>query len=155
MPDASPRSCRVRAWLPVIIWATVIFLFSSDLFSDTHTAGVIAPWLHWTFPAWSANDIEGVHLLIRKLGHLSEYFIFALLLMRALQLQVKTLLDARHLFLAVALSALYASSDELHQVFVPSRTPAIFDVLIDACGALGGALCFYLYRRRKPPRGAA
>ena len=36
---------------------------------------------------------------------------------------------------AVVLSTLYGYSDELHQRFVPNRTPELADVLVDALGA--------------------
>ena len=155
MPEVSLRKCCVKGWLPVIVWAALIFLFSSDLFSGANTAGVIAPWLRRTFPAWSADQIDGVHLLIRKLGHVSEYFIFALLLMRALRLQAAKALDAKQFFLGIAVTALYAISDELHQIFVPSRSASDIDVLIDVCGGLAGSLCFYFWSWRKQLESAA
>lgn len=148
MPEASRCRRYIKDWLPVILWAALIFLFSTDLFSGANTAGVIAPWLRWIFPVWSTDDFDRVHLGIRKLGHLSEYFILALLLMRALHGQAKKPFDAKRVFLGIALIALYASSDELHQAFVPSRTASVFDVLIDTCGGLFGALSFYWLKLR-------
>ncbi len=41
---------------------------------------------------------------------------------------------------AVALSAGYGITDELHQAFVPSRHAELADVFADALGAAGGAL---------------
>ena len=38
------------------------------------------------------------------------------------------------------LCALYAASDELHQAFIPGRSPQLADVLIDCGGALAGIL---------------
>jgi len=37
--------------------------------------------------------------------------------------------------LAFGLAALYAATDEVHQSFVPGRTPSPWDVLIDGAGA--------------------
>ena len=39
---------------------------------------------------------------------------------------------------------LYAIGDEIHQAFVPGRTPLVTDVAIDALGGLLGILAFEL-----------
>ncbi len=48
---------------------------------------------------------------------------------------------------AVALAALYASSDEWHQSFTAGRHPASTDVLIDTIGAIVGVSVFRWLRR--------
>lgn len=151
MPDVTSLDRHyLKNWLPVVLWAALIFLFSSESFSSDHTGGVLAPSLHWIFPMWSADTVELVHLLLRKLGHLSEYFIFALLLTRALRAHENRALGAKQLFVPVGLTALYAISDELHQVFVPGRSASVVDVLIDVCGGLAGTLYFHCCSPRKP-----
>ncbi len=50
---------------------------------------------------------------------------------------------------AFAFSALYAASDEFHQLFVPGRAGLFSDVAIDSCGAaLGSALAALVAWRR-------
>jgi len=39
---------------------------------------------------------------------------------------------------------LYAASDEFHQIFVPSRTALVSDVIIDTTGGAIGLLLFWL-----------
>ena len=34
----------------------------------------------------------------------------------------------------------YASTDEIHQMFVPGREGKVFDVMIDSCGAFCGIM---------------
>ncbi|MDY6314114.1 MAG: VanZ family protein, partial [Clostridia bacterium] len=41
-------------------------------------------------------------------------------------------------------SALYAASDEFHQLFVPGRSGEFRDVCLDSAGALTGILIFIL-----------
>ena len=48
--------------------------------------------------------------------------------------------ESKYLFLAILASALYACTDELHQLFVPGRTGQIFDVFVDTLGATFGCL---------------
>jgi VanZ family protein len=44
------------------------------------------------------------------------------------------------IFAATALATLYGVSDEIHQMFVPPRTPDWRDICADAFGALTGAV---------------
>ena len=48
--------------------------------------------------------------------------------------------ESKYLSLAILASALYACTDELHQLFVPGRTGQIFDVFVDTLGATFGCL---------------
>lgn len=45
---------------------------------------------------------------------------------------------------AVLLSALYAATDECHQLFVMGRGPSLQDVLLDSCGGAAGCACVLL-----------
>lgn len=71
--------------------------------------------------------------LVRKTGHMGVFGILALLLWRAL---ATTTGWQRPWAWALALTVLYAASDEWHQGFTAGRHPAILDVAIDAAGAL-------------------
>ena len=55
-------------------------------------------------------------------------------------------LGYRGLFAAV-FSCIYASSDEIHQLFVPGRAGQVRDVLIDTSGAVAGILLAILIRK--------
>ena len=43
--------------------------------------------------------------------------------------------------------AFYASTDELHQYFVPGRSARLFDVGIDTLGVLTGVLAYLVVRK--------
>ena len=45
------------------------------------------------------------------------------------------------------LFSLYAASDEFHQMFVPTRTAHVTDVLIDTAGGAAGLLAMWWYGR--------
>lgn len=150
MSPRKPQSYTSLAanWVPVLVWMTVIFLFSTDYFSSTNTAPHIAPLLSILFPQLAPEHIESIDLLMRKLGHFSEYCILALLLMRALNAEFAEQSAKSRINWTIALVVLYAVSDELHQVFVPSRTASPWDVLIDSLGGICGTLWFHRRKRR-------
>jgi VanZ family protein len=140
----------VRYWMPAIVWMAIIFLGSTDMLSAEHTSRFLVPFLRWFDPQISLAALDQIQFAIRKLGHLTEYAILAMLLWRALRGGVRWPMKMSLLFLVAALaSAIFAASDEFHQSFVPSRTGSPNDVMIDICGALAGlAICWMFARRR-------
>lgn len=126
----------VSKWMPVIAWMLLIFVGSSDVLSADHTSRFIVPFLRWLDPHISFATIAAVHLIIRKLGHFTEYAVLAALLWRGLRgTFVATSLGiiATGTFL---IAAAFAASDEFHQSFVISRTASARDVLIDCVGVI-------------------
>jgi VanZ family protein len=95
-------------WLPVLVWAGVIFAFSS------------IPSLNSGLGTWD--------YILRKGAHMTEYAILAVLLVRATGSYVW----------AFAFAVSYAVTDEVHQLFVRGRHGSPVDVGIDAVGALIG-----------------
>jgi Predicted integral membrane protein len=85
----------------------------------------------------------------RKAAHVSEYAVLAVLFYRAF---VHTVFQSRRALSAgiVLLScAAYATSDEFHQSFVPSRTASLRDVMIDVCGATLAVLLYWSIATRR------
>jgi VanZ family protein len=103
-----PRALSL--WLPVVLWAAVIFVFSA-------------------IPSLSTGLGTGDYVL-RKCAHMTEYAILAALLARALRSEPRAFL----------LAVLYSASDEVHQTFVRGRQGNALDVVIDAAGAAIGLL---------------
>jgi len=139
----------LKYWLPLLIWLGVIFVDSTDLMSAQHTSRFIVPFLRWLNPDISWVAIDTIHIVIRKMAHVSEYAILALMLWRALcrgaALQTKTPI----LFGAVLLACtVFAVLDEFHQSFVGSRTSSARDVLLDSAGAFLGALIVMTFSQR-------
>jgi len=125
---------RIRYWMPVIIWMLVIFWMSTGAFSATNTSSFFEGVLRAVVPDITSARLAMLHAFLRKSGHLTEYFILGLLLFRTFRggsLEHRTL---RWALLSFAVLVLYASSDEFHQMFVPSRTASVADVCIDAAG---------------------
>lgn len=112
-----PSSPALRLWAPVVLWAAVIFAFSS------------IPSLGTGLGTWD--------LVLRKLAHVAEYAVLGSLLARAVG----------GWGVALALGAAYALSDEVHQSFVAGRRGAPLDVLIDSVGVALGIAAWRRFSR--------
>jgi len=141
-------SDRVKHWIPAIVWAGLISGLSTDTFSSEHTSVFIVPALRWLFPHAAMESIELMHAVIRKMAHLTEYFILSILLMRALRGQDRVW-KLRWAIWAIAIAAGYACFDEFHQSFVPSRTASPWDALLDTTGASVAQLALWLWHLKK------
>ena len=104
-------------WLPPVVWATVIFLFSSL---------TVTP----------STEIYWQDFIVKKTAHVVEYGIFAALLYRALRGHGVEKLDA--VLLAILIAVIYGATDEFHQSFTPGREPRVRDVVFDTIGAVAG-----------------
>jgi VanZ family protein len=132
MPQTG-KSSWIKTWWPAIAWAVVISLFSTRGFTSENTGRFVMPALHWLFPHASMGTLTLIHHYVRKSGHLAEYFIFSCLLLRGIRGQ-RTDMRLAWAALAIAIVLGYASLDEFHQSFVPGRTAAVSDVLLDTLG---------------------
>ena len=129
----------LKQWWPALVWAVAISLFSTGAFTSENTSRIIVPILHWIFPHAATATLIRIHHYIRKCGHFTEYFILSWLVLRGIRAGRPGTRFAWAL-LVIAIIACYASLDELHQRFVPGRTPAIHDVLIDTSGGAAAQL---------------
>ncbi len=111
---------RIAAWLPVVVWAALIFALSS------------IPHLGTGLGVWDT--------ILRKGAHVVEYAILGALLLRALGRQTPAFL----------LGVGYAITDEFHQHFVAGRHASPVDVAIDSTGVLLGILLLQRARRWAP-----
>jgi VanZ family protein len=129
---------RIKIWAVVIAWAGLISYFSTDHFSDLNTGEVVGLVLSWLFPNMPNGDIESMRAIIRKFGHWSEYFILAVLFLWAVRNETGRKWRLPHTIYTLIFVLIYASGDEFHQSFVPSRTASFGDVMINALGGVCG-----------------
>lgn len=137
-------------WLPLIIWMSLIFTASGNVGSFQHSSRILGPILRWLFPSMAVETQDAVIFGIRKCAHLTEYAILAFLVWRAWR--KPRWQDERpwmwsHAGVAIWFAMFYATTDEFHQTFVPSREGCVRDVLIDTTGAVVGMIVLWLLGR--------
>jgi len=117
-----------KYWLPVIIYAIIIFIHSS-------------------IPESELVEEVGVS---DKLLHLLGYAVLGYLFLRALFNYGYDTGKRQLILLAIFYSTLYGISDEIHQCFVPLRSPEVMDAVFNFFGSTLGAVAYnYRYGRNK------
>jgi VanZ family protein len=142
---------RLARYGPLILWAAVIFIGSTDLLSAENTGGVLERPVLWLFPHLSEGTLKMFQFVVRKAGHFSEYAIFALLAARAFRNSAREMVSQHWFWVSLLFVVAYSLSDEFHQSFVPSRTASIYDCMIDS---LGGLTVLVLLAIRKQAKSA-
>jgi VanZ family protein len=140
----------VSVWLPVVLAVGVICVESTNFFSAKNTSGWLRPIAEHLFGRFSDLGWNNVHHVLRKTGHFTGYGTLGFTFLRA---WLHTLGErapstvavwrAKACLYAVLSTAFVASCDEVHQAFLPDRTGAASDVLLDSCGAV--AMCVLVW----------
>ena len=107
---------KLKLWLPVLVWAGVIFSFSSMSINKQ-------------------ADFSWLDFVVKKTAHMVEYFVLYWLLFRAVS-KNNQVVSKKVFGLSIVVAILYALSDEWHQTFVPGREGTLRDVGFDTIGTL-------------------
>lgn len=94
-----------------------------------------------------SKDIQNImigqlNLLVRKIAHFLLYFILGFFSFASVH--IITQKYKKSLYMGITVCSIYAILDELHQIFVPGRTPLLKDVIIDVLGGICGMLFYFL-----------
>ena len=116
---------RLLAWLPAAAWAAVIWSLSAR-------------------PRLPGPELPGFD----KVAHFGAYALLGWLLVFAA--------DRSRLPLAVGavLGVLYGATDEIHQMYVPGRSPDVMDWFADAAGVAAATFVYTRLRARRAARAA-
>jgi VanZ family protein len=151
-------------WLPVLVWAGVIYYSSSQPYQDQDLRPTLANFLDLELVKVYLNDFKFhyageeisveekgaagfIEFLIRKGAHFGVYFILGFLLFRAIHQHTAS--PRKAFLLALIGTIFYAASDEFHQGFTANRTPKIEDVVLDSIGAYSGVLTIFWVKKKK------
>jgi VanZ family protein len=144
MQSDFPHSFSVFWWALTLAWAALIFCLSTQSFAPDFSRALLARTLHFLHLHVSAGTFGFLHALLRKLAHLTEYAIFALLLYGVPRGQRQMLWRPRRAVICIVVAAAYSLTDEFHQLFVPGRHASLLDCGLDTIGAALAMLVLYL-----------
>jgi len=146
----SDRHNLLKAWIAAILWLIVIAIESSALLSASNTSRILYPLLHFLF-GMDWERFHYWHFYIRKAGHVVGYGILSILLFRAWRATLPAMSNVqwtpRWANIAILGTALVASLDEWHQSFIPSRTGAVRDVVLDTGAGIAAQVLVLLWLR--------
>ncbi|MBU5337205.1 VanZ family protein [Intestinibacter bartlettii] len=149
------RAKMIILTIIIILW--MAFIFSMSAKNSTQSAnisgGFIYNILNTFFAKFRGIDkttqdsiVEGLQFIVRKGAHFSAYAILGGLCF--IDLTVLDKFKSKNNFIiAFIIVALYATSDEIHQYFVPGRSCELRDVMIDSCGALTGIIIVIVFSK--------
>lgn len=117
------------AWVLVAVWAGFIFTLSAT-------------------PNLRFVQSDAIDFVVRKAGHMAAFGILAVLLWRAISYSRQ----GGAVAVSLALTILYAASDEFHQSFTAGRHASPVDVGIDSIGAAIALLALTVWLRLRSRR---
>lgn len=129
---------RIFIIILIIFWMRMVFGFSSQVSTESSNLSLMVA-------SWFSDDVYIQTVLepyIRKIAHFSEYGLGGALFFSFFA--TFNIRDEKRILCASLLGLIYASTDEIHQLFVDGRSGQIKDVYIDTLGVITGALCMCL-----------
>lgn len=151
MPPASLRAI-VLPWLPAVLWAALIWVLGTDMFSAPQTSRILGPLLAWLLPDLDPRERLQIAAVLRKLAHPSVYGVLAALAWYGASRTVAPARWVARATLALAPVLALAVADEWRQSGSAARTGAGFDVLLDMAGGLAVVLVATAWVRARPDR---
>jgi VanZ family protein len=141
---------RIRPYIPALIWMAAIFMLSTPFFSSALTKGILSRILDFFDFQYTSSSLESTDFLVRKSAHVTVYAILAVLWFRGL-IKGSRMSIAKAAVTVLAISVLWAASDEFHQYLEHSqRTAKVSDVMLDStAAALSLAVIGPLENRKK------
>lgn len=134
----------------IIIWMGVVFAFSNQ--GGTKSSGtsskvtkVIVNIVTKDKENPDNKTMECIEKVVRKCAHYTIYTIGGFLIMNYAYSKEET--KKKKVLGSLLFGVFYASTDELHQYFVPGRSARLFDVGIDTLGVLTGILAYLAVRK--------
>lgn len=149
---------KILSCIFIVAWMGLIFKLSSQPAVQSgklsgRVTNINIKAIEKVNPSTKFNIAEFNHM-VRKNAHFFVYLVLGVLTINALR--IKGIRRYRCVIFALFICILYASSDEVHQIFVPGRSAQVKDVFIDSAGAGVGILVYLIigkFRASSSQRG--
>lgn len=120
----------------LVIWMIAVFCLSNQQGEDSgNLSRIVANF----FAHGDTVKAESLEPLIRKVAHMTEYAVGAMIFY-GITITYPEMSRKKRLILTFAYIILYAASDEFHQLFIDERNGSVVDVFIDTFGAALGII---------------
>ena len=133
----------------IVIWMAVIFNFSNQ--GGTESSGTstkvtkaIVDIVTKDKEEPNKQVMDNIEKIVRKGAHYTIYTIGGFLIMNYTYSMEKN--KKQKILGSLLFGAFYATTDEIHQFFIPGRSARLFDVGIDTLGVLTGILIYLAIR---------
>ena len=136
----------------LILWMGLIFSFSNQTGTSSSSLSTkvltrIAVTIDKDMTDEEIDEfVDKYSFIIRKVAHLTIYFILGILAYINLREYMKV--TPALVIYSIIFCLVYASTDEIHQLLVNGRSGNIYDVILDTCGSTLAILISYYSRRR-------
>lgn len=147
--SSSTRTDFRRYYLPVILWAVVIALLSTRGFDTTFTYKLLKAVNDLWALGYTVAQLREANAVVRKMAHVTEYFVLGLLLWRALRRGREEAWRWSWAIGTLLLGAAWAGLDELHQLFERGRGSSVIDIGWDSLGLLLALVMIYARPSKK------
>jgi len=116
------------------LWLALVLFLGSAYFAAHETGRFVLPVLKFLMPGVPFGQLLAIHVALRKLAHVAEYAVLALLWYKAIY-RVGGRTPRVSAWVALSICLVCAFADEAHQSALASRTGSARDFLIDAFAA--------------------
>lgn len=137
----------ILRWTMLVLWMCFIFYMSSRSGSESQEqSDLVLSILNFLGLQLNESIKNIASFIVRKTAHVTEYMILYILIFRVVTLYSNT---KKSKLIALLCMVLYASTDEIHQLFVPGRSGMVRDVFIDSIGGIIGVGITFIYENIK------
>jgi VanZ family protein len=117
----------ITQWIPAILWAGLVVVLGTSIFSIARTSAIFDPLLERISPGLGPHGLYNLQVFIRRSAHFAEYAILFVFLNLG-PLRGRPIVA---LFVVIGCGSL----DETRQLLTPGRSGTVTDVALDASGA--------------------
>lgn len=137
----------------IIVWMATIFCFSSEQSAQSSsTSGTVIKMGLSQLKSFKEMEepkqnelIEELQHPARKLAHFSIYTIGGLIIFCFVN--TFNIYDKKKIIFTILIGLIYATTDEVHQLFTEGRSGQITDILIDTSGVCVGCAIIYILNK--------